>query len=176
MSGLVIQVAYGDTLRGMHPALFLGRRLARVWPLHAALVVGLVLALPSWTGADDHALRALSLTQAWSTDGGVFFWCGNAASWSLSAELFFYACFPFLTGLVRRHSVCMALAAIVGLVVYVIVIGDVGIARGNFHAYYVSPVAGCRSSSSAWPPPDCCPHSVASASAQPPGRPSRPLR
>ena len=140
LSGLVLQAAYGGDLRGMHPAAFLGRRLARVWPLHAFLVVGLVLLLPGWTQAADHAWRALSLTQAWSSDGGTFFWAANAASWSLSAEAFFYAAFPFLTAAVRRHPAVMAMAAVVGLVVYVTITGDTGSARGNFAAYYVDPL------------------------------------
>ena len=141
LSGLVLQSCYGGDLRGMHPLLFVARRLARVWPLHAALVVGLVILLPAWTGAADHAWRAVLLTQAWSTDGDIFFWSANAASWSLSAEVFFYACFPLLTGLVRRHPAIMALAAVMGLVGYVVLTGDVSDARGNFHAYYVDPLA-----------------------------------
>ena len=120
--------------------MFLGRRLARVWPLHAALAVGLVLALPSWTGVADHAWRALSLTQAWSANADVFFYGPNAASWSLSAELFFYAMFSVLTFAVRRHPALMATVAIAGLLAYVMVTGDIGDARGNFHAYYVSPL------------------------------------
>ena len=101
----------------------------------------MVIMLPSWTWAADHAWRALSLTQAWSTDGDTFFWSANAASWSLSAELAFYAAFPFLTSAVRRHPARMALAATIGLAAYIVVTGDTGSARGNFHAFYVSPLA-----------------------------------
>ena len=68
LSGLVLQRTYGGDLRGLRPLAFVARRLARIWPLHAFLAIGLVLMLPSWTGAADHFLRALSLTQAWSSD------------------------------------------------------------------------------------------------------------
>ena len=141
LSGFVLQSAYGFDLRGTHPLAFVGKRWARIWPLHAALVVVMVAVLPGWTHVTDNAVRAITLTQAWSTEPTTFFWQGNAASWSLSAELFFYMSFPLLTGLVRRHPLTMAAAAIIMVVAYIIVVGDAGSPLANFHSYYVNPLA-----------------------------------
>jgi peptidoglycan/LPS O-acetylase OafA/YrhL len=141
LSGFVLQAVYGSDLRGMHPLAFTGRRWARIWPLHAALALVMVLVLPGWTHVTDHVLRALSLTQAWSQDPDVFFWQGNGASWSLSAELFFYCMFPLLTGLVRRHPLAMSAAAVTAVIGYILLVGDASSALANFHAYYVNPLA-----------------------------------
>ena len=141
LSGFVLQSAYGGDLRGLNPVAFVGKRFARIWPLHAAIAILMVITLPGWTHVTDHALRALTLTQAWSSHPEVFFWQGNGASWSLSAELAFYASFPVLTGLVRRRPALIAAAAITMVITYILLVGDTGTALGNFSSYYVNPMA-----------------------------------
>jgi peptidoglycan/LPS O-acetylase OafA/YrhL len=94
-------------------------RVARIYPLHlAALLFSVVLVK---TGAlasilepdlglaeiDTFQIRAfvaqLYLLQAWMPEGQTpIIHMYNAVSWSLSAEFFFYACFPFLCALVYK--------------------------------------------------------------------------
>ncbi|GAC1346838.1 MAG: acyltransferase [Acetobacteraceae bacterium] len=80
---------------------FLIARMARIWPLHAAMLVLTVLFVPQpWgpgtTGPRPGPLLAnLMLVQAWVPLPRYFF-AFNTVSWSLSAELFFYLCFPAL--------------------------------------------------------------------------------
>lgn len=92
---------------------FWGARVARVWPLHAAMFVAFVPLALLEAGLDLHGLWTtawqgllnLFLLHAWFPVGGsdgladTF----NAPSWTLSVEAFFYLAFPLLaTLLVRR--------------------------------------------------------------------------
>lgn len=108
-----------DTVRG-----FWVRRLARVYPSHliawlAALVllVGVVHEHEDW----GTVLPSLTLTQAWWPDTHVVLGV-NGVSWSLSAELFFYACFPFLLPRLRalgspgRRRLMAAVVVLIALV------------------------------------------------------------
>lgn len=66
----------------------------------------------SWPGALKHIALQLTLLQAWEPR---FLWL-NGASWSISALLFFYACFPWLAPrLMRVQRWGLVLVAIWGL-------------------------------------------------------------
>lgn len=76
---------------------FYWRRFARVWPLH---VVTMMFAIgTAWLTLGTTNWKALpftlTLTQA-LVPRGDYQYAFNGASWSLSAEAFFYALFPFL--------------------------------------------------------------------------------
>lgn len=105
LSGFVLSWSF-------HPlaaTVFFHRRFARVYPLHlvTALAVALVFGFPEL----GVAVANLLLLQAWWPTEQVAF-ALNGASWSLSAEAFFYACFPllaaYLAGLDPRRRALLA--------------------------------------------------------------------
>ncbi|WP_204032029.1 acyltransferase family protein [Micromonospora qiuiae] len=117
LSGFVLawSTRPGDTMRR-----FWQRRLAKVWPNHAAAwavaLAGLVAA--GTTVGVGTALATLLLLQAWVPDEGVYFGV-NTVAWSLSCEAFFYALFPALWALARRlpeRALWPTLAGVLALV------------------------------------------------------------
>lgn len=125
LSGFVIGLSYADRLRdgGLAGApAFLIRRVARIWPLHLAMLgfaaaLALLLAL---TGRDTsdypwHELPFhLLLVQNWWTTPDLSW---NEPAWSISCELAAYLVFPLFVLAVdwRRPSVWALVAAIAGL-------------------------------------------------------------
>jgi peptidoglycan/LPS O-acetylase OafA/YrhL len=100
LSGFVLVWSYRD---GERRRTFLRRRLAKIYPNHllmwvVVLLVGLWFADPvnGWA-----ALGNLALVQAWNPTPG-YFYSVNTVSWSLSCELFFYLCLPFVLPVLRR--------------------------------------------------------------------------
>lgn len=80
---------------------FWWRRLLRVYPLHLA---SLLLALAGYAWASTtwrELIPNVLLVQSWIPRFETFFGI-NSPSWSLSCELFFYACFPLLHRLIGR--------------------------------------------------------------------------
>ena len=80
-------------------------RVARILPVHLATFLLLVIALPAYgrTGLDRGLLVVTNLTlvQSWSPDPECYF-SFNSPAWSLSVEVFLYACFPLLVWQWRR--------------------------------------------------------------------------
>lgn len=79
---------------------FFIRRLFRIYPLH---LLTLILAIPLSLSLVNLLafIPNLLLIQSWIPIKSVYFSL-NAPSWSISSELFFYACFPFLVVLSRK--------------------------------------------------------------------------
>lgn len=80
---------------------FYRRRFARIYPLYIVTWVGVVLAAEVFRVPDRSmvgAVLGIFMIQAWFPQQEIF-QAGNTPGWSLSAEAFFYALFPFL---VRR--------------------------------------------------------------------------
>lgn len=98
LSGFVL--TWAGSLRD-GPGRFWRHRLARVYPLHLAVLL-VVLALPVRTpdGAAP-VVQHLLLVQAWSPGAAV---AANPVSWSLSAEAFFYLSLPLLLPALARLS------------------------------------------------------------------------
>ncbi|WP_446219581.1 acyltransferase family protein [Micromonospora sp. IBHARD004] len=100
LSGFVLVWSYRD---GERRRTFLRRRLAKIYPNHL-LMFGVVLLVGLWS-ADPvsvwAALGNLALLQAWNPTPG-YFYSVNTVSWSLSCELFFYLCLPFVLPVLRR--------------------------------------------------------------------------
>ena len=98
------------------PVRFWWHRFARIWPLHLTTLV-----LAAAVGLGGALVPNLLLMQAWWPQPHAYFGF-NAVSWSLSCEVFFYACFPLLFRLisrltpVRRAQVVVAVVA--ALLVY----------------------------------------------------------
>lgn len=81
-------------------------RFARIYPVYLIALLLYTPFIDAWTSPGDHAaakgiasgLGALTLTQSWVPQLAASW---NPPAWSLSAEAFFYACFPLLLGPIR---------------------------------------------------------------------------
>ncbi|WP_332119097.1 acyltransferase [Azorhizobium caulinodans] len=90
---------------------FMIARLARIWPAYlAAVAFWFALFWPysrmliESSGTQVAILVAnLAMVQAWVPDR-IVYWSINAPSWSVSAEMFFYAVFPAVLWRMRRHG------------------------------------------------------------------------
>jgi len=133
LSGFVLAHAYGDSFTSVKSSQWLRfwwLRLARVWPLHAAVTLSLVAAkvlaggLGFATFASSPLFRFetlpahLALVQAWG--GTAPTW--NVPSWSVSCEWLAYLAFPILSLGSRRVRRPSALLAIAGLVATLFVV------------------------------------------------------
>ncbi|XTZ16620.1 acyltransferase family protein [Micromonospora echinospora] len=95
---------------------FWRRRLAKIYPNHllmwaVVLLVGLWFADPVNPAA---AVQNLLLVQAWNPTPG-YFYSVNTVSWSLSCELFFYFCLPFVLPALRRTPSAALWAVVVAV-------------------------------------------------------------
>lgn len=115
LSGFVMAMTYGSWFNGGHGfglgryLRFMLRRVARLWPLHAAVLALFVVAGlfdPVFPYSLRRLLANLAMVQAWGLSSAV-----NPPAWSVSAELFAYAMFPFLTVLAlqgrKRPVLCL---------------------------------------------------------------------
>jgi peptidoglycan/LPS O-acetylase OafA/YrhL len=90
---------------------FFIRRIARLWPLHAFMILVVVVLLPSAreTPASDYVAH-LTMTHAW--------WSNRlslvGASWSISVEFFCYLLFPALLLWLRRGHWALAVFVVFG--------------------------------------------------------------
>lgn len=103
LSGFILQHAYRESVDGASYPRFLAMRFSRLWPCHIAVIALVVLAggqdlvdFIDATYSKAQIFASLFLFQAWSPDAmGLF--ALNGPAWALSAELFYYALFPFLS-------------------------------------------------------------------------------
>jgi peptidoglycan/LPS O-acetylase OafA/YrhL len=89
---------------------FFVARVARIWPMHLAALVFLLILFYPWSTYYFHHAETLEqlpinalLLQSWFPDRATY-WSYNAPSWSISCELFFYATFPIAVVLLSRQS------------------------------------------------------------------------
>ncbi len=105
LSGFVMAMVYGPWFagagsgRGRRFAVFLVRRVARLWPLHAAVILAIVGPLLWSGGSISPRLVAINLAmlQAWGSSAEI-----NSPAWSISTELLAYLLFPLLVPVVLR--------------------------------------------------------------------------
>ncbi|WP_010544284.1 acyltransferase family protein [Sphingomonas elodea] len=122
LSGFVLALRHGERLRAGGLAAipdFLRRRIARIWPLHAAMLgfALLLVALLRTSGrtTQDFPLAELPahllLVQAWGFANPL---CWNDPAWSISCELAAYLLLPFWAMAIdwRRQRTPFLLAAI----------------------------------------------------------------
>lgn len=133
LSGWVLAHNYGDGFRQGRVSWtrFLGRRVARIYPVHLAMLAAIgVLAAGSWASGRDPGpaygfvplVHQLLLVQAW-VPGMAMTW--NYPAWSISSEWFAYLLFPlvirfgFLFRTVRRSVATAVLATVASIAVVV---------------------------------------------------------
>lgn len=138
LSGFVLTWSWNPRVSA---ATFYRRRFARIYPLYITTWVAVVIAAQVAGIPDQSMLGAVLgvfMIQAWFPQQEIF-QAGNTPGWSLSAEAFFYALFPFLIGRLptwRWVTACL---------VAVITLG--GLAYASTDAYsvwfaYYSPIYG----------------------------------
>ncbi len=109
LSGFVLSYAY--TGRSFSTFDFYRSRIARVWPAFFLSIIFVVILIPR--NLYLPAFTSLPLTcatffvtilglQSWFPIPSIFF-AFNAVTWSISVELFFYFCYPFLHKLKTSH-------------------------------------------------------------------------
>jgi peptidoglycan/LPS O-acetylase OafA/YrhL len=111
---------------------FYARRFARIWPAHAVVTLAtiavayLVGTRPVWAALP----LVLLLVHVWAPPPS-WHYAFNGPSWSLSAEAFFYALFPFLlvaatwsAARLRRAAAAVVAALAIGALAVVLVVPD----------------------------------------------------
>ena len=128
LSGFVMCMVYGSWFTGRaapavpgaahpltaHPltavAVFLVRRIARLWPLHA-VVLGVLIAAGMLLGSPRYSARLIlanvAMVQAWGVSAAI-----NPPAWSVSTEFLAYLLFPLLARPVLRSRAGPAVAAL----------------------------------------------------------------
>jgi peptidoglycan/LPS O-acetylase OafA/YrhL len=122
LSGFILYYNYEDLKDRSY---FWIARLARIWPVHITMLV-MVLIFEPWDWLLGHASWQITLpanillVHAWLPFKGSAL-SFNGVSWSLSAEAFFYLCFPFLLVAMKRWGLLPVTAGafLVGLVIVV---------------------------------------------------------
>lgn len=113
LSGMILAYAHPDLAPGFTEARrFWGKRLARIYPVHIAMILALALLIGSAWVLQVHPrdpdrfgvgelLRHLALVHAWGFSDR---WAWNYPSWSISAEWAGYLAFPLLWALLRGQN------------------------------------------------------------------------
>ncbi|MBU9539450.1 acyltransferase [Burkholderia multivorans] len=133
LSGFILQYNYRESISSIGFARFISLRIAKIWPLHLATLALYFLliggSLTFWWNAMApwSFVSVVALLQAWIPNPEIYF-AMNGSSWTLSVELFFYACFPVLSPIVRRAPGIASFTSIGALLVYALVMSHV--ARG----------------------------------------------
>ena len=129
LSGFILVYVYGE-LEGVSARTFLRARIARIWPAHIAALLLLLLLVPTARPSLDGAstgrlLTNIALLQSWTPTGEQ--WSSfNGVSWSVSAELGFYLCFPLLVINWRRTWHWKLIGSLL-LVCLLIALGNAGV-------------------------------------------------
>ena len=114
LSGFVMAMAYGGWFAGGWSArtylAFVARRIARLWPLHAAVLCALLAAHAAsglWRVWPRLIAANALLVQAWGLSVSL-----NVPSWSISTEFAAYLLFPLLSAVAVRGGPAPRLAAL----------------------------------------------------------------
>ncbi len=153
LSGFVMAMVYGPWFAAAGSgrwrcfAVFLVRRVARLWPLHAAVIAAIVAPLLLSGGSISARLVAINLAmlQAWGVSAEI-----NSPAWSISTELLAYLLFPLLVPVVlhsRHGAVAGLLFTVAALALCVALALPIGpVRRGPLDIYFnysVLPVLRC---------------------------------
>jgi peptidoglycan/LPS O-acetylase OafA/YrhL len=98
LSGFILAYVYPNIKSPEEAGRFLLARFARIWPTHLVAFVVTLFLVPQCLHIPDAiaaAVANLCLVQVWTLDPSLAA-SFNKVSWTISVELFFYVCFPFL--------------------------------------------------------------------------------
>jgi len=118
LSGFVLCHVYAEDFIGGRVRFreFLGKRLARIYPLHLFCLLVLLIPFFAASGTRLSFITSLLLINAWGTDTELTW---NYPSWSISAEWAAYLAFPAILAVFYRlalpYAVLLATAGIFGL-------------------------------------------------------------
>ncbi|MCL2895879.1 acyltransferase family protein [Brenneria tiliae] len=122
LSGFVLSWSHQP---GIKTGQFLLRRIARIYPNHLITAV-IAIVLIIWTGpllpggeTFSGIIPNILLIQTWIPDPYTFISL-NGVSWSLSCELTFYVCFPFVYTILTKLSSNVLTATLIGIIALVI--------------------------------------------------------
>ncbi|HEX2689714.1 MAG TPA: acyltransferase [Kofleriaceae bacterium] len=136
LSGFIMAYVYGPMFeRGVSLAsyrAFLGKRIARIYPLHLFMLCAYVTCgaagVSACAGGVHGFLTNLFLVQAWGTEHDLTW---NRVAWSISAEFGFYLVFPFIARAIaitpRLLHAIAPVALLGGLVLLVHHTGTLGV-------------------------------------------------
>lgn len=117
LSGFVLTWSHRE---GISTTQFYWRRFARIYPSHATVFTVAVLLGFLTSGLFMTPILGVVLgfvlLQAWTVSSSSYVYAGNAPSWSLSAEAFFYAAFPAILPFLRKWGT-RQLVIVTGVVV-----------------------------------------------------------
>lgn len=139
LSGFILTYTY-PTLNRRTTRHFWMARFARIWPVHAAVLIATALLLGTMTRR--FFVLDLLLLKAW-VPNWLYIQGTNPVSWSLDNELFFYLCFPLLIWRWER-TWAVKLAALLSVVAILILVSNRWPAQlsfdGTFLLVYFSPL------------------------------------
>jgi peptidoglycan/LPS O-acetylase OafA/YrhL len=120
LSGFILSYVYSGRMGSIGLYKFYTSRFSKVWPPHILTFVLLMVLIPTNEGWFIALLNASLLQSAVPIP--AYYFSFNSVSWSISAELFFYAAFPLLlAGLNKNwHVKLVALLLLGGVGAYII--------------------------------------------------------
>ncbi len=146
LSGFILSYTYKNALlsENVSNKEFYFKRLARIYPLH---ITTLLISIPIYlieVGINTpiftkQYLSNIFLLQSFGTDRSYFF-SGNALSWSISNELFFYILFPFIILSFFHYRHFTRILLFVGCVIIILMIPQTkgGVDEHSF--FYINPL------------------------------------
>lgn len=133
LSGFVLAASYSAKIASGYPIQkFLFLRLGRIYPLHAAILIGYVVIAfakyysnsSTWQQGytSPGFLISSFLLQAWTPDGFDMGHSWNPPSWSISAEWWTYCVFAIVCRATKRSSI--AFMALIGCCLPILIFGS----------------------------------------------------
>jgi peptidoglycan/LPS O-acetylase OafA/YrhL len=119
LSGFVLSINYfgSFTSPNVHKLWdYVVARFARIYPLYIAVLVYIIVRLHAYGEAIGGWWQHVLAIQAWSPTLAQAY-NFNGPAWSVSVEVFLYACFPLLVVLLGRLDTTRALGIVAGVVV-----------------------------------------------------------
>lgn len=138
LSGFILTYNYNSALNtgGITRKRFFALRFARIYPTHfLTFFLALALAIIAGKPIFSAALSNLTLVQSFISNPSYYF-SYNAVSWSISDEMFFYLCLPFLIRL--NYKILLPIACVAGLLIASSIFLHAGESKSHW-IYYINP-------------------------------------
>lgn len=119
---------------------FFKARIFRIYPLHIlTFFLSLILILYKGGGIDFlKAILNIFLLQSFIPIQ-EYFYSFNSPSWSISDEMFFYLCFPFLFSLIIKRTTLISIIFSIIVIILLISVNHIDLSRHKY-IYYVNPI------------------------------------